>query len=115
MKVKIAVFAILLTGIALNQVVVGLNGGMPIPSLYSYPPTPYDGRIPITEQTKLVFLADIISHPWGHSSIGDLLIILSAGVAVIIIVQTGVKYLRRVSREEGVEPSLPDPEPEDSK
>jgi len=74
-----------LFGITLNRAVFYLNGGMPIPVTHSFPETPYGHHIPITEQTRLLFLADVIRCPWGYISLGDTLIILGAVASSVLL------------------------------
>jgi len=75
------------TGAALQLLVVHLNSGMPALDLCA----PYRQYIPITSETKLAFLGDILRHPWGVSSIGDVLMI----TGLLIMILSAVHYLRK--------------------
>lgn len=95
MNSKLIILALLVAGIALNKLVFYLNGGMPSPVAYSFPPTSYKKWTPLTDQTRLAFLADIFLFPWGYSSIGDILIIAGVGLCFFLLVRWGVKKWNR--------------------
>jgi hypothetical protein len=85
-------------GAGFNTLVCSLNGGyMPVPSVSSIPPTPYEKWIPITDETRLIALSDIIALPSGNYSIGDFLVYLGSFVATVFLILFIVRRLRRVS------------------
>ena len=68
-----------LVGLTLNGTVFFLNGGMPCVGLVE----PYGKWIPITAETKLAILSDIIRTPYGsYTSAGD--VVLWIGFAIVV-------------------------------
>lgn len=108
LKALLLAIMLIILGMSMNYTVSSLNEGMPFPSIHSYPPAPYGKWIPIWEETRLLFLADIISTPWVYLSLGDICIIGGTGMCLFLIPWVGLNLQPKKELKLGLQESTDD-------
>ncbi len=95
-RLSVTPIILALLGAELNWLVVRANGGMPVRGIDIY--QAYDRWIPLVENTRLKFLADILPF---HYSIGDIVMFLAAGIFVYSLITYSFNAAKLEKNETG--------------